>query len=177
MSSISTDALLSSAEIDATGRYRYSLVRHLTAKPSDRQRVLWIMLNPSTADASHDDPTIRRILSFSRAWAFDEVEVVNLYALRATDPNELKKWAGPVGPINDLAITLAVDRAELVVAAWGVRGGPSRRADFVLELADCSGFTLQCFGTTKNGQPRHPLYVPADTKLEAFPTPTPDPAP
>lgn len=151
------------AEISACGRYRYSLKRRWDA---ERGVALWVMLNPSTADACVDDPTIRRCVSFSKAWGFGEIQVVNLFAFRSTDPKRLRREADPVGPENDAAIARAALEAGLIVAAWG--GHDTRgRADHVLSiLRDWN--VVRCLGTTKGGHPRHPLYVPAKTPLTDY---------
>ena len=142
-------------------RYRYTLHREWNG--GDCGVVCWVMLNPSTADAVRDDPTIRRCIGFSRRWGFNSLVVVNLFALRATDPNVLLLDANPVGPGNDDAIRHAAQEASLIVAAWGahpamVRG---RRDQRVRDL--CAA--LHCLGTTRGGHPRHPLRLRADTQL------------
>jgi hypothetical protein len=145
-----TDAVLSD-----DGLYRYSLLRRWGTGTS----VTWIMLNPSTADATVNDPTIRRCIGFTRLWGHDAIRVVNLYAFRATNPDALRTAADPVGPDNDGHIRRAVDDASLVVAAWGAHTGATRRAyrlRFQLVLPD----RMCCLGVTKGGHPRHPLYVP-----------------
>src|SRR5438128_11131670 len=109
-------------------RYRYRLWRRW-----DRSRavVAFVMLSPSTADAMHDDPTIRRCVGFARAWGCGGVDVVNLFALRATDPRALRKAADPIGPANERHLRRAVRAAGLVVLAWGAhamaRAGARRR--------------------------------------------------
>lgn len=159
-----------SATISDCGRYRYALTRGWGPDP----RAIWIMLNPSTADAQFDDPTIRRCKAFSRAWGCGALSVVNLYGWRATDPAELKmlKPAEAIGPDNDSHIlTAAFNSAEKdwpLVAAWGANAEPGRAAR-VVELVTAAGARLHCLGTTKAGQPRHPLYVRGDTPLTPFP--------
>jgi hypothetical protein len=148
------------ASFDPTERYRYRLWR--TVDPEQRRRILWIMLNPSTADVVKDDPTIRRVLDFSGSWGFGRVEVVNLYALRSTDPRALWSAADPVGPHNDAAILAAAREADVVMGAWGAHAKPARVA-WVGNLVLGVGVTLACLGTTKNGMPRHPLYVAGAT--------------
>lgn len=153
----------STARTSPCGRYRYSLTRQWGADPA--RRAVWIMLNPSTADATVDDPTVRRCLGFSRAWGCDSLEVVNLFALRATDPRELRTAVDPVGPENDGALRDAVDRGDLVVAAWGAHGVLHGRAAAVRAVF---GPEVRCLGVTKAGMPRHPLYVRSGTPLTAF---------
>ena len=139
----------------AHGPYRYLLSRRWgRGAPA-----LFVMLNPSTADAADDDQTIRRCIGFARRWRAPALEVVNLYALRATRPRDLFAHAAPVGPENDDAIREAADRAGAIVVAWGVHGArDTSRVERVLELLD--GRALVCLGVSAGGQPRHPLYLP-----------------
>ena len=148
------------AVLSPTGLYRYSLTRSWSQV--ELTRVLWVMLNPSTADAELDDPTIRRCIGFSKTWGFDSLEVVNLFAMRATNPAELRMCPDPVGSLNDLHIAAAVACADLVVAAWGAHPLATERAKAVLPLLG----EPVCLGRTKSGAPRHPLYVRADAEPE-----------
>lgn len=150
-----------SAVISGDGVYRYRLDRRWG--PGDT--VAWIMLNPSTADAYTDDPTLRRITAFSRDWGFGRLIVVNLYALRATDPAQLWTPPDPVGPDNDRHIAEAVACHEVMVA-WGANA----RADRVAKVLDVIGRQpgvghLHCLGVTKTGAPKHPLYVAGSTPM------------
>ncbi len=153
------------ATISDDGLYRYTLGRRWERDVARRddaagRRILWIMLNPSRADAHVDDPTIRRCVSFSQAWGFGELEVVNLFALRTHDPAELVTHADPVGPDNDDHIEQAVDRAQTVIAAWGACAHAADRAHHVPSRIVSS---LLCLGVTRAGFPRHPLYVHSKT--------------
>ncbi|RJX18534.1 MAG: DUF1643 domain-containing protein [Ammonifex sp.] len=157
----------SSAEIDETGKYRYSLIREwrtrqyltLLQLPDIMDRACFIMLNPSTADARQDDPTIRRCISLAKAWGCGGIEVVNLFAYRATDPRELLRAADPVGPENDKHIVRAAMGCQWVVAAWGTRGAFKGRDKQVIQLIQEIRKPLYCVGLTKDGHPRHPLYA------------------
>jgi hypothetical protein len=152
------------ADISDCGLYRYSLWRTWDpAKPP----VCWCMLNPSTADGSADDPTIRRCVDFAKRWGHGGIVVVNLFAFRATDPAALARTAAPVGMRNDERIHLAVGRCPLVVAAWGCGGSLFGRDAAVRRLLAFAGADVRCLGTTKGGHPRHPLYV----KASAVPVP------
>lgn len=160
----------------ATGdaRYRFLLWRELAPLTGEGVCV-FVMLNPSTADATADDPTIRRVVGFAGAWGFRSVQVVNLFALRATKPWDLCGADDPVGPGNDAHIERALKGADRVVAAWGsmTRFKPTMfatRRDAVAErLADRPIF---CLGyTSVDQQPRHPLYVPKNTALVPYPPP------
>src|SRR5579883_1527453 len=139
------------------GPYRYTLWRvWSTALP----KVTFILLNPSTADALRDDPTIRRCVGFARTWGFGSLEIVNLFAYRATHPRQLKTAPDPVGPANDTAILQAVSSAQLVVVGWGTQGRLYGRDRAVLRLLPDS---ICCLGATRAGFPCHPLYLKKDT--------------
>lgn len=119
------------------------------------------MLNPSTADENSDDPTLRRCLGFAKAWGYSGVDVVNLYALRATDPMELWKAPDPVGLENDSYLREAGANGAPLIAAWGAHAKSAR----VREVLAIPGFDqLMCLRTTKKGYPAHPLYLPKDLK-------------
>ena len=107
------------AELSDCGLYRYLLTRTWDAQC---ERVVFIGLNPSTADATEDDPTIRRIIGFARSWGYGGVDMLNLFAFRATDPSDLKAAVDPVGPKNDRYLAEYTSRSHATVAAWGVHG-------------------------------------------------------
>lgn len=142
--------------------WRYNLVR--CWDPS-LPRVSWIMLNPSTATAEADDPTIRRCVDFAGSWGYGGIVVTNLFALRATDPKELTKHADPIGPENDEHLVRESEYAGVTVCAWGAHPMAVRRAHEVLSSLYAAGRTPMCLGPTKSGQPRHPLYVKASQPL------------
>lgn len=152
------------AIFDTTGQYRYTLWR------SWRKRgkcIAFIMLNPSTADATKDDPTIRRCITFAQAWGYVSVEVVNLFAYRTTTPQHLKTIADPIGTDNDAYILQASQRSHRLVYAWGNWGsllGRDRQVQTLLQ-----GLEIGCLGINRNGQPRHPLYLPRTTRIISFP--------
>lgn len=142
--------------------YRYSLTRIWdTCKPV----VCWIMLNPSTADAETDDPTIRRCISFSASWGYGGIVVVNLFAYRTTFPSELRKVACPVGKFNDFYINYHAIKSELVVCAWGNHGSYMDRSRKVLQSLSGATFLKR----TNSGEPMHPLYLPKTCKPQKFP--------
>jgi hypothetical protein len=163
-----------SARISDDGCYRYTLVRHLQVglqAISDHRQVLFIMLNPSTADADHDDATIRRCMNFAARWDFAELHVGNLYAYRATDPDELADQPDAIGPDNDLWLERLASSSKLVVVAWGAHWLATQRAWKVIEICQLCGHdatTIRCLGLTVDGYPRHPLYVRADTGLMPY---------
>lgn len=146
-----------SAEISPCGKYRYHLQRIWEV---GAPRVAFVMLNPSTADATEDDPTIRRCIGYAKAWGYGGLDVVNLYAYRATDPAELKRVSSPIGPDNDETLLAVVRQADKVICAWGGHGG--RRGEIVLRKLRQSGISPMCLETTKKGEPKHPLYLKAD---------------
>lgn len=150
------------AQISDDGLYRYSLGREWGR---GGPVVTFVMLNPSTADAELDDPTIRRCVGFTRSLGYSGMRVVNLYAFRATKPTDLWKAADPVGPRNDDYLTTAGQRVQreggMLVAAWGVNARPDR----VAAVQDLPGWgNLHALGVSKDGSPRHPLYLPGDSQ-------------
>ncbi len=144
------------ATFDTSGLYRYHLWR---AWGRGERRVAFIMLNPSTADGQRDDPTVRRCLGFARAWGYDALDVVNLFAYRTPRPADVRAAADPVGPDNDRFLLDVTARAGLVVAAWGNHGAWLGRTDAVRHLL--ADVPLHCLALTGQGQPRHPLYARA----------------
>lgn len=152
-----------SAIISTCGQYRYQLSREPHDLYTTRGPALFIMLNPSTADAALDDPTIRRCRSFAKSWDCSGIVVANLYALRAPNPADLWKHADPVGPDNDMYLAALLQEHETIVCAWGANARPER------VLAVKKMFRRQstpvCLGTTKFGAPRHPLYMRGDQPL------------
>ena len=148
----------SDAILSPCGAYRYRLSRTWDEALNP---VVWVCLNPSTADASQDDPSIRRMMGFARGWLAGGIVVVNLFAARATDPRQLKGFADPVGPDNDRHILEAPAPAAVVVA-WGAHPFARERAKAVLNLLRLRGRLIYCLGRTKDGHPRHPLFVAGD---------------
>ena len=147
-----------SAILSPCERYRYRLTRTLEGTGGP---LLLIGLNPSTADATQDDPTIRRCIDFARRWGHSELVVANLFAFRATRPKDLKNAPEPIGAETDRILLNEAKRASRILVAWGVHGPYKSRDQEVLSLL--APFALSCLGTTKAGQPRHPLYIRADT--------------
>ncbi len=145
--------------------YRYML--HRKVDKSKRGICLFIMLNPSTADENQDDPTIRRCKRFAKDWDYEEVQVANIFAYRATDPNDLKNPIDPVGPHNDHWIEVSANRAisshGIVVCAWGNHGAFQSRGLAVRMLLRKAGVDIHHIGLNQTGEPKHPLYVAANT--------------
>lgn len=156
-----------SAEFSACGRYRHTLWRTWSALREEAPFVLWIGLNPSTADATHDDPTIRREINFTRRLGFESMCKVNLADWRATNPRDLfAPGVTPCSPDNIRAITANASVAERVIVAFGAVPPRLRgHAERVVHLLLGQGIALWCLGTTQDQSPRHPLYVKADAPL------------
>ncbi len=148
--------------------YRYALRRTIGYGLFDGayrdETVNFIMLNPSTATATEDDPTIRRCIGYAREWGFGALMVTNLFAYRATDPRDLKRATDPVGPENNAYVRKVAAESQLVVAAWGSHGAYRGRDATVRRLLDAIGVPLMCLTTTKSGHPGHPLYLRADLR-------------
>lgn len=170
----STDFFGQWAVLSDCGRYRYALARPVPRElGTERKTCVFVMLNPSTADAFVDDPTIRRCLSFAARLACDHLVVVNQFAWRATKPTELGRTDDPIGQANPRIIDWALESRRLapriVIAAWGattVRGREPYQRAVHAQLADAAA---QCLGLTAAGQPRHPLYVRGDAPLIDLP--------
>lgn len=156
-----------SAEISDCGLYRWWLRRTWSA---DGPEVCFVMLNPSTADALTDDPTIRRCINFAKSWGYGSLVVRNLFAYRATDPRELRNAEDPIGGHRGLAELVNAKHAEKLVAAWGQHGKLMDRGKQALEIFQQENVSVYCLGTTKDGHPRHPLYVPSSQSLELLET-------
>lgn len=152
------------AILSPDGIYRYALTRGWSGLFPTKGRVLFIMLNPSTADALEDDPTLRRCIDFAQRWDYGSLEIVNLFAFRATNPVLLSTAPDPVGPLNLGHVRLALDRADLAIAGWGASCFTSRSP----VLAAITDKPLSCLGRNADGSPRHPLYVHSATALEPF---------
>ena len=118
--------------------------------------VLFVMLNPSTADGNVDDPTIRRCIGFAKSWGYDSLTVANLYALQTSNPNDLKEYPFPIGRHNDTFLKSMSGNASITICAWGSTG--KLRSRDVIPLLKRPLYALKL---CKNGQPTHPLYQPA----------------
>jgi hypothetical protein len=143
------------------GRYRWWLQRRWQAS---RPTVLFIGLNPSSANAERDDPTLRRLVGFARAWGFGALEVVNLFARCSATPAVLRRSSNPVGAENDQWLQRCVASADALWLGWGNGGSWGQRDQQVLALLEAAlppGVPLLAVGLTASGQPRHPLYAPA----------------
>jgi hypothetical protein len=150
------------AVISRCHRYRYALWRYWDRSLAP---VVFICLNPSTADARRDDPTLVRCMGYARAWGYGGVVTANLFAWRATDPRELRSADDPVGPRNNHWLRRLTTGMPLVVAAWGNSGNHLDRDTYVRRKI--AG--LHYLRLTAKGQPAHPLYLPGSLE----PTPLP----
>jgi hypothetical protein len=159
-------ALAADAVISPCGNYRYWLHRSWV---SGRGWVTFIMINPSTADASKNDPTMHKVIAYAKSMGFNGVIVVNLYAARSPDPETLLELDDPVGrQWNDEYIKLALSESERVICAWGAHRLIHRRDYQVLKLIKAVGMTPECLQRGKHGTPAHPLYLPADLKPQVY---------
>lgn len=155
----------SSATLSDDLVYRYSLVREFPPlDPAlDRGRVCWLLCNPSTADASLDDPTVRKGVGFSLRWGYSSIEFVNRGAFRARKPTDLLRAVDPIGPWNRHHCLDAFARADLIVFAWG-KAWPTR----LDRLSPPPDVSAHCLGRNGDGSPRHPLMLAYDTPLVPY---------
>jgi hypothetical protein len=130
--------------------------------------MLYVMLNPSTADASVDDPTIRSCVRLAKAAGYGSFEVINLFGLRATDPKELLKASDPVGPDNGRIVAAAVGWCDVVVCAWGAFPLAWEQAEALRNDLHSGKPAIYCLGKTKSGAPKHPLYIKSGTPLQVY---------
>lgn len=153
-------AVTTSAFLSDCGKYRYTLTR---IWDDSKPRVLFIMLNPSTADAEKDDPTIRRCIGFAKDWGYGGMYVVNLFALRATNPKELLTAPFVVGVENEKWIRRMSSLAHLVVCAWGnssIVSKLQKRLDHTWKPLSWINKPLHYLELSNDGTPKHPLYLP-----------------
>ncbi|NKI17388.1 DUF1643 domain-containing protein [Spongiibacter sp. KMU-166] len=153
------------ATLSHCGKLRWSLRRWWRVD----SRVCWVMLNPSTADASADDPTLKRCIHFSRAWGYGGLIVVNLYPFRSPSPADCRRWAdwesnGPDWHVRDVLmrneaiVVEACQSSDLIVVAWGNQPWAMACSEHMLEaIQENIDKPLHCLGITKNGSPKHPM--------------------
>jgi len=172
----SKDGIGRAAVISKDGVYRYLLMRVWEER---KPGVAFCLLNPSTADADVDDPTVRRCVGFAKRWGFGRLSIVNLFAYRATDPQQLraaeKRGIDIVGPDNDYMlrdVLDSLDSADEFVLGWGslTHRNRKQRVKAVLDMLG-PGSSCKCMGTTKDGDPRHPLYLSNSVQLERYRSP------
>ncbi len=136
--------------------YRYALTR---VWDDAGDRALFVMLNPSTATEVQNDPTVERCERRARALGFGGFRVTNIFAWRDTDPRKMRAAADPVGPANDAAILEGCDWADRIIAAWGTHGAHMQRGAAVETLLRGTQTPVHHLGLTKDGHPKHPLYI------------------
>jgi hypothetical protein len=153
------------AVISDCGKYRYLLRRTWDhAKP----RALYVMLNPSTADAQLDDPTIRSCVRLAAGLGYGSMEVVNLFAYRATKPDELLTASDPYGQANEDHVKRALARCDIPILAWGAWPPAHSASAYIRNAIRATRPAAFCFGKTKDGAPKHPLYVKSGTPLQNY---------
>lgn len=153
----------SGAEFSPGRTWRYMLWRRWAAGGN---MVMFVGLNPSTADEEVNDPTIRRCIGFAKFWGFSGLFMANAYGLRSTDPSVLTTVDDPVGEGNDAAIAARLSEASLVVAAWGTHC--SRERTLAMRALLASSETVYCLGRNRDGSPKHPLYLPRDAARQVY---------
>lgn len=153
------------AELSACRRYRFKLWRHFGLAAPDL--LTFCMLNPSTADASEDDPTVRRCMGFAKDFGFGGIMIVNLYAIRSKSPKAIKAASDPIGIENDGWIFEVAHEAKQVVCAWGGDADPVRAAH-VTNIIRRAGADTSCLGVNNDGSPKHPLYLKRSAQLQPF---------
>lgn len=147
--------------------YRYWLSRRWSSAGGVAN---FVLLNPSTADEQRLDPTLRRCLGFAQRWGFGAMVVTNIFALRSTDPQGLRRVGDPVGPENDGHVLTQAERADLVIAGWGRHGALHGRGRAVAAMlsAELGAGRVVCLGLTGAGDPKHPLYLAASERPRPF---------
>ena len=135
-------------------QYRYCLWR--TWDTQEQKYAAFIGLNPSTADETVDDPTLRRCVDYGKQWAYGALCMLNLFAYRTPNPKELKAHSDPVGAENDRWLVQVAADASIIIAAWGAHGNHLDRDRTVMSLLRGR---LSCLAKTKAGHPKHPLYL------------------
>lgn len=158
----------SSAKLSDCGTYRYELIREwsmsdLASNSVKEGKVVFCLLNPSTADAVNDDRTITRCVGFAQNWGYSRLVVVNLYAYRTPDPDELLQCSDPVGANNDKYILNNTKEAALFVAGWGTKSPTPIRQNDVLDMLRSRGIVVHALGVNADGTPKHPSRLSGRT--------------
>lgn len=151
----------SGAKFSECGLYRYSLWR---VWDNSKPMYTFIGLNPSTADHINDDPTITRCINFTKSWGGGGLYMVNLFAFRATNPDEMRRHVDPIGPLNNQYLLELANQSDKVVACWGNHGVHLNRSAQVSAMLK----KLHCLDTNKSGEPKHPLYIKSSMLLKQF---------
>lgn len=156
--------MIKQAHISECGKYRYVLRRIWNEKT---KRMLFVCVNPSTADEVEDDPTVRRCIGFGAREGFGGISIVNLFAYRSTSPRDMKQAADPIGPSNNQWIQREALSCQIVVAAWGAHGCFEGRGYAVWKLLR-KGSMVFCYGVNNTLTPVHPLYIPSASPLRPY---------
>lgn len=154
----------SGAVFSSNRAYRYVLWRMWR---SIGDYAAFIGLNPSKADEVDNDPTVKRCIAFAKAWGLSGIFMLNIFAFKATDPDEMMATASPIGRKNDEMLLRYCRKSKIIVACWGTHGAYRNRGDDVAKRV-LKGQTIYCLGTTKNGFPKHPLYLAKTAGLEPY---------
>ncbi len=160
----------STAKFSPCRIWRYTLHREW----ADGQAVGFLMFNPSTADELQDDPTIRKCIGFAKRWGYGRLVILNLFAIRGTDPRIVSRVSDPVGPMNDYHIVKALEGCREVICAWGCGGHMKsdlqKRPRHVMNLLEEHRFSMpvNCLGYSDDGSPRHPLMLTYTTPREQY---------
>lgn len=163
------------ASFSSCGQYRFELRRQWVDGPVTRT-VTFVMLNPSTADAEQDDPTIRKCIGFAQRWGFEALIVVNVLSYRATKPADIPPYSGmAVGVDNHKWLQSAILESSLIVPAWGRQRTQFTQAyeiarSILHRMTVGSRQPVECLGFNRDGSPKHPLYVPYTAERVTFPT-------
>lgn len=156
---IKVDASIKSkTKFSSCRKWRYALKR----KWGIGGICMFVGLNPSTADETYNDPTVNRCMRFAQGWGYGSMYMTNIFAFRATDPNDMKSVVYPIGPDNNKWLIKCAEKASIVIACWGVHGEHLGRQVRVRKLL--KPYKLHCLGLTKEGYPKHPLYLRKDLK-------------
>lgn len=158
------------AELSPCRQYRYTLHRAW----ADGQCVAFLMFNPSTADETTDDPTIRKCRGFAQRWGYGRMVIVNLFAIRSSDPKRVAKTTDPIGPLNNFYVLDALEDARELICAWGC--GSHMRGELLARPAKLlrsiqerhAQLPIQCLGRSADGSPRHPLMLAYSTPREPY---------
>lgn len=172
MSNTLLEEISSSAVFSPCGNFRYQLRRDW----NDGQNIAWLMLNPSIANANENDPTLKRVLDFSRRWGYGSLVVVNLAAHISSNPKRLKFATDPIGPLTDYWVKKSIDGARELLCAWGsssnlgtdlLRWRPHQLLTRIREWEPQLSFS--CLGVNQDGSPKHPLYISPLAKRKPYP--------
>lgn len=145
-------------------KYRYILGR----KWSNKGKCLFILLNPSTADAFKLDPTITRAYNLSKKLGLGELIILNIFAIRGSNPEIIKKVSDPIGPLNNYYIKKYVKKSDLIILGWGNHGKINNRSKEIIDIIKKVKKEIYVLDINKNGEPKHPLYIKSDIKIKKY---------